>query len=55
MEPIYTSQTQRRAHRPSYSALATARLKEVGLSSLRPWKEALADYLREKGLNRRRG
>jgi dTDP-4-dehydrorhamnose reductase len=55
MEPVHTDQTRRRARRPSYSALATARLKEVGLSPLRPWKEALDDYLREKGLNRRQG
>jgi dTDP-4-dehydrorhamnose reductase len=50
MEPIYTSQTQRRARRPSYSALATARLGDVGLSPLRPWKDALSDYLRTKGM-----
>lgn len=55
MEPVHTDQTRRRARRPSYSALATARLKEVGLSPLRPWKEALGDYLREKGLNLPRG
>ena len=50
MEPIDTRQTQRRARRPSYSALTTARLEDVGLSPLRPWKEALCDYLRAKGL-----
>ena len=51
MEPIHTGQTQRRALRPSYSALTTARLGEVGLSPLRPWKEALSDYLQAKGMN----
>ncbi len=50
MERIHTGQTQRRANRPSYSALTTARLEEAGLSPLRPWKEALGDYLRAKGL-----
>ena len=50
MEPIDTRQTERRARRPSYSALTTARLGEVGLSPLRPWKEALSDYLQAKGL-----
>jgi dTDP-4-dehydrorhamnose reductase len=50
MEPIYTSQTERRARRPSYSALDTARLGDVGLSPLRPWKEALSDYLQAKGM-----
>ena len=49
MEPISTEQTQRRARRPSYSALATSRLEATGLSPLRPWKEALGDYLRAKG------
>jgi dTDP-4-dehydrorhamnose reductase len=47
MEPIHTNQTQRRARRPSYSALTTTRLGEAGL---RPWKEALGDYLRAKGM-----
>ena len=50
MEPISTGQTQRRAHRPSYSALATTRLEAAGLSPLRSWKEALSDYLRAKGI-----
>jgi dTDP-4-dehydrorhamnose reductase len=51
MEPIGTGQTRRRARRPSYSALTTSRLAEVGLSRMRPWKEALDDYLRAKGLS----
>ena len=50
MEPITTGQLQQRARRPSYSALATARLGEIGLSPLRPWKEALSAYLRTKGM-----
>jgi dTDP-4-dehydrorhamnose reductase len=50
MEPIDTRQTQRRARRPSYSAMTTARLREIGLSPVRPWKEALSDYLQAKGL-----
>ncbi len=50
MEPIQTDQTQRRARRPSYSAMTTARLEEVGLSPLRPWKEALGAYLSAKGI-----
>ena len=48
MEQISTGQTQRRARRPSYSALATARLEAVGFSPMRPWKEALSDYLQAK-------
>jgi dTDP-4-dehydrorhamnose reductase len=50
MEPIETAQSQRRARRPSYSALASTRLGALGLPPLRPWKEALLDYLRAKGL-----
>lgn len=51
MEPIETGETRRRAHRPSYSALATTRLTDAGLSPMRPWEEALEDYLRAKGLS----
>jgi dTDP-4-dehydrorhamnose reductase len=50
MEPISTVETRRRAPRPSYSALATARLEAVGLSPLRPWQEALGAYLQAKGI-----
>ena len=49
MEPIESGQFRQRARRPSYSALTTARLQNMGLSPLRPWKEALSDYLRTKG------
>jgi len=50
MEPIDTGQLQQRARRPSYSALDSARLGEVGVSPLRPWKEALSAYLQTKGV-----
>jgi len=33
------------AARPSYSVLALARWQALGLPALRPWREALADYL----------
>jgi dTDP-4-dehydrorhamnose reductase len=49
MEPIESGQLRQRARRPSYSALTTARLQNMGLNPLRPWKEALSDYLRTKG------
>jgi dTDP-4-dehydrorhamnose reductase len=48
MEPIGTGQLQQRARRPSYSALTTARLGAAGLNPLRPWREALSDYLQQK-------
>jgi dTDP-4-dehydrorhamnose reductase len=50
MEEISTGQLKQRARRPSYSALDTACLGEVGLKPLRPWKEALGDYLRANGM-----
>jgi dTDP-4-dehydrorhamnose reductase len=50
MEQISTEQMQQRARRPPYSALDTARLETVGLSPMRPWKEALSDYLQLKGM-----
>ena len=50
MEPIDSAQLQQRARRPPYSAMDTARLEEVGLSPMRPWNEALGDYLQTKGV-----
>jgi len=50
MEEISTGQLKQRARRPSYSALDTAYREEVGLEPLRPWEEALGDYLRVKGI-----
>jgi dTDP-4-dehydrorhamnose reductase len=34
--------------RPKYSVLSNEKLKTIGINSLRPWQEALKDYLREK-------
>jgi dTDP-4-dehydrorhamnose reductase len=48
MEPIDSGQFQQHARRPPYSALDSARLETVGLSPMRPWEEALSDYLRKK-------
>ena len=50
MEPVDSAQFKQRARRPSYSALASSRLEEVGLSPMRPWREALGDYLDTKGV-----
>ena len=50
MEPVDSGQFQQRARRPPYSALTTTRLEAVGLKPLRPWKEALKDYLQTKGV-----
>jgi dTDP-4-dehydrorhamnose reductase len=50
MEPIDSGQFQQRARRPPYSALTTTRLKAVGVKPLRPWEEALSDYLQQRGV-----
>ena len=48
---IGRSELGTKAHRPINSALASVRLKPIGLSELRPWLEALRAYLAEKGYN----
>lgn len=50
MEPATTVTGERRARRPPYSALASERLVETGVSPMRPWREALEHYLNAKGL-----
>jgi len=37
------------ARRPAYSVLAHEAIAQIGLADLRPWAEAVADYLRQKG------
>ena len=37
------------ARRPAYSVLAHKAIAQIGLADLRPWTEAVADYLRQKG------
>jgi len=48
LKPIRTSEQQAKARRPSFSVLKSTRLSEHGIQT-REWKEALADYLVEKG------
>jgi dTDP-4-dehydrorhamnose reductase len=50
IEPIDSVKTQRRAQRPSYSALTSVRLQAFGLSPLRSWRDALCNYLQAKGV-----
>lgn len=45
LEPQSTAATKRRANRPGYSAMRSLRLK----APLRHWRDALANYLRDKG------
>jgi len=37
-----------KATRPAYSVLENKALQEIGMDMMRPWQEALADYLRER-------
>jgi dTDP-4-dehydrorhamnose reductase len=37
-----------KAKRPAYSVLDNKNLRAAGLADLRPWKEALADYIKER-------
>jgi dTDP-4-dehydrorhamnose reductase len=37
-----------KATRPAYSVLQNRALQEIGLDMMRPWQEALADYLQER-------
>jgi dTDP-4-dehydrorhamnose reductase len=46
VERISTAESGRRAARPPDSSLASLRWQQAGLTALRPWQDALADYLR---------
>ncbi len=48
LEAIDTAQSQRPAPRPAYSALTSVRLADLGITPMRPWREALQDYLHKK-------
>jgi dTDP-4-dehydrorhamnose reductase len=47
--PIASAQFPQKAKRPSYSVLGHGVLQKLGLDDLRPWQEALTDYLKCKG------
>jgi len=48
LKPIKTHQLQTKARRPRFSALESIKLQEYGIK-VRDWKQALYDYLMEKG------
>ncbi len=50
LSPIETRQLQAKAERPRFSALRSKKLPKYGIE-MREWKEALNDYLIEKGHN----
>jgi dTDP-4-dehydrorhamnose reductase len=53
LRPDFTSTTTAAfaaaTQRPAYSVLAKDGLRRAGLAAMRPWQEALVDYLRKKG------
>jgi dTDP-4-dehydrorhamnose reductase len=48
LKPIRTGEQQTKARRPSFSVLESMKLSKHGIQT-REWKEALADYLVERG------
>ncbi|RME24914.1 MAG: hypothetical protein D6800_08195 [Candidatus Zixiibacteriota bacterium] len=45
IEPCTTEEFRRPAPRPSRSSLANRRLTEAGLNRMRPWQEALREFI----------
>jgi dTDP-4-dehydrorhamnose reductase len=48
LHPTTTEEFGARATRPPCSVLDNLRVREIGLGEMRPWDEALADYLKER-------
>jgi dTDP-4-dehydrorhamnose reductase len=53
--PITSDQYPQKAKRPHYSILDNYHLRLLGMDDLRPWQEALEDYMRSKGHIRQQG
>lgn len=49
LTPVSSVDYGARARRPAYSVLENRAYRAAGLKDFRPWQEALADYLRERG------
>lgn len=47
--PVTSTEYGAKAKRPPYSVLENRNLKQLGLDDMRYWKEALIEYLEEKG------
>lgn len=47
--PITSDQYSQKARRPRFSILDNYHLRLLGMDDMRPWQEALADYMMEKG------
>lgn len=48
IQPVTSEEFGARARRPRNGVLANAATERLGLPPLRPWEEALADYIRER-------
>lgn len=48
LQPVTSAEFRAKARRPPYSVLDNAALRQAGLPALRPWQEALADYLNHR-------
>jgi dTDP-4-dehydrorhamnose reductase len=55
LAPVTAAEFGARAPRPAYSVLAHDALAALGEDDLRPWREALAAYLRERATVRSPG
>ena len=49
LSPTTSAEYGAKAKRPAYSVLENMNLKKLGLDGMMPWKEALREYLKEKG------
>lgn len=47
--PITSDQYPQNARRPAFSVLENYHLRLLGMDDMRPWQEALVDYMKEKG------
>jgi dTDP-4-dehydrorhamnose reductase len=47
--PVTSDQYPQKARRPAYSVLDNCHLRLLGMGDMRPWQEALKDYLTAKG------
>jgi dTDP-4-dehydrorhamnose reductase len=47
--PVTSDQYPQRARRPRYSVLDNYHLRLLGMDDMRPWQEALKDYIVAKG------
>jgi dTDP-4-dehydrorhamnose reductase len=48
VEPVTTAAYGAKARRPLYTVLDNSRIQALGIPALRPWEEALEDYLRRR-------